>query len=89
MSRVKMTDPVNWGGGVIATLRQMIDAGKAIVRVVARFQGSARGSTRRAVFVDLVGTQCGVEVSGYVAEKQSDNDVAANEVIAHAAFPLR
>lgn len=69
MSRVKMTDPVNWGDGVIATPRQMIDAGKAIIRIVERFQGSARGPVRRAIFVDLVGTQCGVEVSGYVAKE--------------------
>ena len=65
--RVKMTDLVRWDDGTIASPRAMIDQGKAEIRVVERFQASSRGNPRRAVFVDRIGTQSGVEVSGYVA----------------------
>lgn len=64
--RVKMDQRVRWNDGTIATPREMLDRGLAEVRVVERFQGSARGTPRRAVFVDRIGTQSGVEVSGYV-----------------------
>jgi hypothetical protein len=64
--RVKMDQLVNWGDGTTATPREMLNQGKAEIRVVERFQGSNRGRVRRATFVDLIGTQRGVEVSGYV-----------------------
>lgn len=67
MARVKMDQLVRWADGVIATPRQMLDRGVAEVRIVENFAGSARAVPRRAVFVDLLGTQTGVEVSGYVA----------------------
>jgi hypothetical protein len=63
---VKMNQLVNWGG-IVATPRQMLDSGKAEVRVVANFRATSRGKPRRAVFVDRKGTMTGVEVSGYAA----------------------
>lgn len=63
---VRMDQLVNWDG-IIATPRQMLDSGKAQVRLVKNFRATPRGKPRRAVFVDRVGTMSGVEVSGYVA----------------------
>jgi hypothetical protein len=65
--RVKMDQRVRWDDGTVATPREMLDRGLAIVREVPRFQATSRGKPRRAVFVDRIGTQSGVEVSGYVA----------------------
>jgi hypothetical protein len=62
-----MDQLVNWGNGTIATPRHMLEAGKAEIRVVANFIRRSHSKPRRAVFVDLIGTQTGVEVSGYVA----------------------
>lgn len=66
MAKVKMNQLVRWDDGTIATPRDMVDRGIAEVRVIERFQGSARGPIRRATFVDIIGTQSGVEVSSYV-----------------------
>ena len=71
MARVRMDQPVRWDNGMIATPHQMIARGLAEVRVIERFQGSARGPIRRATFVDRIGTQCGVEVSGFVRPKKA------------------
>lgn len=65
--KVKMTDRVRWDDGTIATPRQMLDQGLAEIRIHQNFRATSRGKPRRAVFVDRVGTQSGVEVSGYVA----------------------
>ena len=66
---VKMDQPVRWDDGTIATPRAMIDRGLAVVRVVDNFAARASSKPRRAVFVDRIGTQCGVEVSGFVATR--------------------
>ena len=65
----KMNALVRWDDGTIATPREMIDRGLAEVRIVERFIARASSKPRRAVFVDRIGTQCGVEVSSYVATK--------------------
>ena len=67
--RIKMDQLVNWGNGTTATPRQMLDNGQAVVRKVERFQATSRGKPRRATFVDLIDTQTGVEVSGYVGQQ--------------------
>ena len=64
--RVKMDQLVRWSDGTIASPRDMLDRGLAEVVVVPKFQGSARGPVRKATFVNRIGTQSGVEVSGYV-----------------------
>ena len=64
--KVKMNQLVKWSTGDIASPRQMIDEGKAIVRKVDKFQATSRGKPRKATFVDIIGTTSGVEVSGYV-----------------------
>lgn len=64
--RYKMSHPINWGNGMIATPREMLDRGLAEVRVAEKFGRKLR----RAVFVDLKGEMIGVEVSGYVAAQQ-------------------
>jgi hypothetical protein len=61
-----MNQLVRWGDGTIATPRDMLDTGRATVRKVERFQATSKSTPRRATFVDVIGTQCGVEVSGYV-----------------------
>jgi hypothetical protein len=66
MSRIKMDQLVRWDDGTVATPRAMLDSGRAEVRVIPRFQGSARAAVRKATFVDRIGTRSGVEVSGYV-----------------------
>lgn len=66
--RVKMNDPIRWPDGTIATPREMLNAGKAEVRVCEKFKARSSSTPRRAVFVDLIGTMTGVEVSGYVAK---------------------
>lgn len=65
MSKIRMNQPVRWSDGTIATPQEMLSSGRAEIRNVPRFMGP-RGSIRSAVFVDLKGTTCGVEVSGYV-----------------------
>ena len=65
--KVKMGQLVKWHDGTIASPRQMIDKGLAEVHVVKRFQATSKGKPREATFVDLVGTESGVEVSGYVS----------------------
>lgn len=69
--RVKMNQRVRWSDGTIATPRQMLDSGRAEVRVVDRFAATSKGKPRRAVFVDEKGTRTGVEVSGYVKEQRA------------------
>jgi len=64
---VKMSQLVKWADGTIASPREMIDTGKAEVHIVKRFQATSRGKPRKATFVDLIGTDSGVEVSGYVS----------------------
>ena len=64
---VKMDQPVRWDDGTIATPRDMLDRGLAVVSIIDNFTARASSKPRRAVFVDRIGTRCGVEVSGYVA----------------------
>lgn len=72
MAKVKMTNPVNWGNGTIASPREMLDRGLAEVRICDNFYVRG-GGRRRAVFVDLIGIMTGVEVSGYVASKDKSH----------------
>jgi len=65
--KVKMSQLVKWADGTVASPRQMIDKGLAEIHIVKRFQATSRGKPRKATFVDLIGTQSGVEVSGYVS----------------------
>ena len=64
--KVKMNQLVRWSNGIVDTPRNMIDRGLAIVRKVDNFKGSSRSKPRKATFVDLINTESGVEVSGYV-----------------------
>lgn len=65
--RIKMNQLVNWGNGTTATPRQMLDRGEAEIRIVENWKARSSSKPRRAVFVDLIGTQTGVEVSSYAA----------------------
>ena len=65
--RVKMDQAVRWDDGTIASPREMLDRGLGEIRIVSNFVG-ARGKPRRAIFVDRIGTQCGVEISSFVAK---------------------
>lgn len=68
MSKVKMNQPVRWSDGTIATPREMLDQGRAVVNVVERLYSprSAKGY-RKATFVDAIEFDGCVEVSSYVA----------------------
>lgn len=64
--RVKMSQQVRWSDGAIRTPRQALDAGFAKVTVSEACTFSGRGKPRRATFVQEIGTNMVVEVSGYV-----------------------
>jgi len=81
MARVKMHGLVRWPNGQVATPRQMLDNGLAEVRIVEKFQATSKGKPRRAVFVDLKGTCCGVEVSGFVQTKEYNRPCAVMEKV--------